>query len=116
VIWIPFDDRFGEVLSRFRERAKDLRRRAKIANHRMEQEHREDSKREFELMQDRQRQQGADQRAILQTVDERLNVQNLLLREGMGELRRVLRDDIASEKRKYLIFIFIFIFILPLIF
>ena len=129
VIWVPFDDRFGDVLDRFTEHSRYLDECAKVANFKTERERYEDLKRELKLLRDTQKQQGVDMGAMAQTspdlrnalLDAQANVERLLkeeseslrvsreleeratstFRERMRGLDGVLRAQIESENKRH---------------
>ena len=86
VIWVPFDDRFGGVIERFKEHSKYLNECAKVASFKTDRERYEELKRGLELLR------------ICRELEERATTD---IRERMGELNDVLRGKIESEKKAH---------------
>ena len=130
MIWVPFDDRFGGILERFKAHSKYLNECAKVANFKTERERYEELKRGLELLRDAQLQQSADLNIMAQTGHEllqgalkenRVSIENLLrkeltslgasrelenratanFQERIRELDGVLSDKIESEKKAH---------------
>ena len=127
---VPFDERFGGVIDRFKEHSRYLNECAKVANFKMERERYEDLKRSLELLVDAQQQQRVDLNAMAQTghdlrdalMDARANIEKLLkeeseslrvsreleerattnFQERIGELDGGPRDDIELEKKRHI--------------
>ena len=125
---VPFDERFGGVISRFKEHSRYLNECAKVANFKMERERYEDLKRNLELLVDAQQQQRVDLNAMVQAghvlrdalMDKRANIEELSkeeseslrvsseleerattnFQERIGELDGAPRDNVELEKNR----------------
>ena len=128
-MFVPFDERFGGVINRFKEHSRYLNECAKVANFKMERERYEDLKRSLELLVDAQQQQRVDLNAMAQTghdlrdalMDARANIEKLLkeeseslrvsrkleerattnFQERIRGLDGAPRDDIELEKKRH---------------
>ena len=128
VMLVPFDERFGGVINRFKEHSRYLKECAKVANFKVERDRYEDLKRNLQLLVDAQQQKRVDLNAMVQTghvlrdalMGTRANIEEILkeeskslsvsreleerasanFQERIRELDGSPRDSVESEKNR----------------